>query len=134
MDNMTEYKKLHKRAERQLKSGQREDMIDNRFNVDFKSKKSAIPQFKKYYKDKIRNKDQDIIFNLCLDLLTLIEDDKSVIQLEGTYIKTSTGIIKENPARKALKEDIKQFISTLESLNNSLLEEEDEDLDSWLNE
>lgn len=134
MDNMTEYKKIHKRAERELKSGKREDLIDCRFIIDFKSKRSAIPKFKKYYKDKLTNSEQELLFSLCIDMLMLIENDKSLIEQEGVFTKNCTGVIKVHPAKKELKEDIKVFMNTLESLNNSLnIEVEDDDLDSWLN-
>ncbi|WP_270670277.1 hypothetical protein [Paraclostridium bifermentans] len=134
MPSSNEYYKEYRRAERAMKSGERKNMIDNKYIIDFKSKKSEIPKFKKYYKDKLINKEQELLFALCLDLLILIEDDKYVIEKEGTYVKTSTGVLKVNPAKKEMKEDVKVFMSTLEALNQSLtIEDDDEDLESWLN-
>ncbi|GAA0863561.1 hypothetical protein GCM10008917_13510 [Paraclostridium tenue] len=116
-----------------MKNGDREDMIDTKILVEFKTKKITLAQFKKYYKNRLTNKEQELIFNNCLDLLTLIENNKKILELEGTYIKNVTGVLKVNPAKKELREDLKTFTNMLTILNATINQEDNEDMDVWLN-
>lgn len=125
--NSNEYQKQYMKASREMKAGEREDLIDKKFIVEFKSKKSSIPQFKKFYKDKIETKEQEIIFNNCLDSLQLIEDCKKGIELEGLYTKNVTGNLKINPLNKELRDNISSFTKLL-CLLHDLLEPEDENV------
>ncbi|KGJ49831.1 hypothetical protein KD33_07820 [Clostridium sp. NCR] len=124
MASSNEYYKHYRRGERELKSGEREDLIDKKFVVEFKSKKSSIPQFKKFYKDKIKTKEQELIFNNCLDALQLIESCKKGIELEGLYTKNVTGNLKINPLNKELRDNILSFTKLLYLLHD-LLEPDD---------
>ncbi|WP_270940891.1 hypothetical protein [Romboutsia lituseburensis] len=118
MSSSNEYYKEYRRAERDVKKGNREDMIDSKSEIEFKSKDISIAQFKKYYKDKIENKEQEYIFNNCLDLIVLIADSKRNLETEGVYIKNATGTIKVNPAQKELRENLKAFTNLLSVLHN----------------
>lgn len=133
--NGKEYQKIYKRAERDFKSGKREDMIDDRIEVNFKSKKITLKHFKDFYKDKLKTKEQEFIFNNCLDLISLIESSKMALELEGSFLKNATGILKVNPAMKELRENLKAFTNMLELLHQLTLEsDEDGSLEGWLNE
>ncbi|SCI75381.1 Uncharacterised protein [uncultured Clostridium sp.] len=133
LSSSNEYYKEYRRAERDCKSGKREDLIDERSVIEFKSKKITVTQFKKYYKDRLKSKEQELIFGNCLDLLTLIENNKQILEIEGTYIKNATGTLKVNPAKKELREDLKAFTTMLTILNATASVDEDESLEDWLN-
>lgn len=136
MASTKEYYKEYRKAERDCKSGKREDMIDERQVIEFGGKKITVPQFKKYYKDRIKNKEQEYIFNNCLDLITLIQSDKDCLAKEGAYITNATGTLKVNPATKELRENLKAFNSQLSLLHELLGGTEDkkeETLDEWVN-
>ena len=118
MPSTNEYYKEYRRAERDVKRGNREDMIDDRAEIEFKSNKVSVAEFKEFYEEKLENKEQEYIFNNCLDLIVLIADSKKALEREGTYIKNATGSIKVNPALKELRENIKAFTSLLSVLHN----------------
>lgn len=126
MPSSNEYYKQYRRAERDIKRGNREDMIDDRSEVKFKSGNISIEEFEEFYKSKLENKEQEYIFNNCLDLIVLIADSKKTLEEEGVYIKNATGIIKVNPAQKELRENIKAFTNLLGILHNLTEPEEKE--------
>lgn len=134
MSSSNKYYKDYRRAEREMKNGERNDMIDDRVEIRFKSKKITLKHFKDLYKEKLKTKEQEYLFNNCLDLITLIDNNKKVLESEGTYIKNASGVLKVNPAKKELREDLKAFSSMITLLNQTLVGEEDEDLEGWLNE
>lgn len=118
MPSSKEYYKQYRRAERDIKRGNREDMIDDRSEIKFKSGDISIEEFEEFYKSKLENKEQEYIFNNCLDLIVLISDSKKTLEEEGVYIKNATGVIKVNPAQKELRENIKAFTNLLGVLHN----------------
>lgn len=113
MPSNNEYYKEYRTAEREVKSGKRENMIDETTPIKFDSKQVTTSQFKKHYKDRIDNKEVEYIFNNCLDLITLIQSDKDCLAKEGAYIKNCTGTMKVNPAQKELRENLKIFNAQL---------------------
>lgn len=132
MPSTNEYYKEYRKGERAVKNGDREDLTDKIYAIKFSSKNISISQFKKIYKPRIQNKEQQYIFNNCIDLIELIQSTKECLEQEGTYIKNCTGTLKVNPAQKELRENLKAFNTQLELLNNILPEEDEEELDDWL--
>ncbi|MDK2587454.1 hypothetical protein QOZ83_16565 [Romboutsia sedimentorum] len=126
MSSSNEYYKEYRRAERDVKSGKRDDLIDDRIEVDFKSKKITHNHLKKLYKYRLETKEHEYIFNNCLDLISLIESSKIALEQEGAYIKNATGVIKVNPAQKELRENLKAFTNTLSVLHELLKPVEEE--------
>lgn len=124
MPSDKEYYKEYRRAERDFKSGKREDMIDKRYPIEFKGKKNSLAKFKKYYRDKIETDNQQIVFNTCVDLLTMIDAYKLSIELDGLAIKHATGTIKINPLNKELRDTIKSFTTNLAMLEDMLTPDE----------
>lgn len=120
MPSSNKYYKEYRRAERDFKSGKRENMIDDKIEVDFKSKKITHNHLKKLYKDRLETKEHEYIFNNCLDLISLIESSKLALEQEGAYVKNATGVIKVNPAQKELRENLKAFTNLLIILHNLL--------------
>lgn len=129
------YYKEYRRAERLVKKGERENMIDLNYQIKFKSKTITVDQFSKYYKTKIKNKEQQLIFNNCLDLIDLINSSKECLESEGTYIKNATGTLKVNPGQKELRENLKAFNSQLQLLHTLLSQTPNETtLEGWLDD
>lgn len=114
-----EYYKEYMKGYRKAKKD--EAIMENENKVEFQSKKISIAQFRKHYKDKIENKEQELIFGNCLDLLVLIDNYKKAIEEEGTHYKNTTGNIKINPVVKEHRDTIKSFTNLLCVLH-SLLE------------
>lgn len=122
-----EYYKNYMKGYRKKKKEKLENN-EEEFNskIEFKSKNISIAQFKKHYKGKLENKEQELIFNNCLDLITLIDEYKQAIEKEGTYYKNTTGNIKINPIVKEHRDTIKSFTSLLCILRELLEPEEKE--------
>lgn len=117
MPSTNDYYRSYRQAERDMKNGNREDLIDDKYGIVFNSKQIKLSQFIKFYKDKIINKEQEHIFNSCLDLLDLINASKECLKKEGAYTKNATGTLKVNPAQKELRENIKSFSAQLRLLH-----------------
>lgn len=133
MPSTKEYYTQHKRGQRAIKRGEREDLKDKTYNVKFGTNKINLSHFKKLYKDKIRDKQQEYVFNICLDLIELIKSAKECLEVEGAYVRNITGTLKVNPAQKELRENLKAFNTQFEVLNNMFTEEE-LSLDDWLDD
>lgn len=119
-----EYYKEYMKGYRKAKKD--ETIIESKNKIEFKSKNISIAQFRKHYKDKLKNKEQELIFNNCLDLITLIDEYKQAIEKEGTYYKNTTGNIKINPIVKEHRDTIKSFTNLLCTLHDLLEPEEKE--------
>lgn len=136
MPSDNSYYKEYRQAERDVAKGKRENMIDDTKLIKFDCKQISVAQFKRYYKDRIENKEQEYIFNNCLDLITLIESDKKCLAEEGAYIKNVTGTLKVNPAQKELRENLKAFNSQLSLLHELLIPKQEvkkqTNIGSWL--
>ncbi|OOM76586.1 hypothetical protein [Clostridium sp. BL-8] len=133
MPSTQEYNTKYKKEHRAFQNGDREDLLEEKFQIKFNSKNISISQFKKHYKEKIENKEQEFIFNNCITLIDLILSDKSCLESEGAYVKNVTGTLKVNPATKELRENLKAFNSQLALLHTLLNTDKEEDLDGWLN-
>lgn len=119
LDSYTnDYHKKYMKGYRRANKG--DCMVENTSKIEFKSTKISLAKFKKHYKDKIDNKEQELIFNNCLDLIILIEDCKKAIEEEGNYYKNTTGVLKVNPLVKELRENIKSFTNLLGILHDLL--------------
>ena len=134
MPSSKEYYTTYRRGERAAKNGERDDLIDDRIEVKFKSKKINLKKFKGFYKEKIKTKEQEYIFNNCLDLIDLINSSKECLEKEGAFTKNCTGTLKVNPAQKELRENLKAFTNILSLLHElTTSENDDEDLEGLLN-
>lgn len=133
MPSIQEYNTKYKKEHRASQNGDREDLLEEKFQIKFNSKNVSISQFKKHYKEKIENKEQEFIFNNSITLIYLILSDKSCLESEGAYVKNVTGTLKVNPATKELRENLKAFNSQLALLHTLLNTDKEEDLDGWLN-
>lgn len=134
MPSTNEYYKEYRKATRQVERGEREDLIDVVHEVKFNTKSITPTAFKNVFKGKIETKEQELILNNCLDLISMINASKECLALEGAYVKNVTGSLKVNPAQKELRENLKAFNSQLELLNRVLIKEEKFDLSGWLDE
>lgn len=131
--NSNEYDKIYKRAYRSMKSGEEENMIAGSYDIKFGTKKITPSKFKKTFGDKIRDANQQNIFNYCIDLINLIATAKECLEQEGVYIVNKTGALKVNPAQKELRENLKAFNTQFEVLVNTFGEEQ-VDLSKWLDD
>lgn len=129
-----EYFKQYKRAQREVAKGTRDSMVNKNVAVEFKTKKISVAKFKKNYKDKLTEEAHVYLFNSCLDLIDLINSAKECLEKEGAYIKGATGALKVNPAQKELRENLKIFSKTLFLLDNLLNDNDEIDLNKWLEE
>lgn len=120
MPSSNEYYKQYRRAERDLKNGNRDDLIEDKIEIKFKSKNINLKYFKDYYKDKLKTKEQEYIFNNCLDLIELIKSSKQCLEQEGAFSKNCTGSLKVNPAQKELRENLKALTNLLSVLHDLL--------------
>lgn len=135
MASSKEYYKQYRRGERSMKNDNRDDLVDSKTVIKFKSREIKLSQFKKIYKDKIKNKEQEYLFNICLDLIELIKSSKECLEVEGAFVKNCTGALKTNPAQKELRENLKAFTSTLTLLHDlTMTNSEEENLEGWLND
>lgn len=132
--NNKEHDKLYQKLKYEIKTGRRDSMNENTYTTSF-TVNIKPSQLKKAYKDKIETEEQKLLLGNALVLVDLIQSSKECLEAEGVYTKTSTGLVKENPAQKALRENIKALTVMLDTLNKSIEENkktEDMDLDKWL--
>lgn len=134
MPSTNEYYKEYRRASREVERGDRENLVDVIHEVKFSTKSITPAVFKNVFKKQIETKEQELILNNCVDLVSMINASKECLALEGAYIKNATGTLKVNPAQKELRENLKAFNSQLELLNRVLKKDEEIDLTGWLDE
>lgn len=134
MPSTNEYYREYRRAARQVESGEREDLTDVIHEIKFGTKSITPNVFKNVFKGRIETKEQELILNNCLDLISMVNAAKECLAIEGAYVKNVTGSLKVNPAQKELRENLKAFNTQLELLNRVLVKEEDDDLGAWLDE
>lgn len=134
MPSTNDYYREYRRASRQVERGEREDLTDVIHEVKFSTKTISPTVFKNVFKEKIETKEQELILNNCLDLISMINASKECLATEGAYIKNATGSLKVNPAQKELRENLKAFNNQLEILNRVLVKDEKFDLEGWLDE
>lgn len=134
MPSTNEYYKEYRRAARQVDKGERDDLIDFVHEVKFSTKSITPTVFKNVFKGRIETKEQELILNNCLDLISIINAAKECLDIEGAYVKNATGTLKVNPAQKELRENLKAFNSQLELLNNVLKKDDKIDLAGWLDD
>lgn len=134
MPSTNEYYREYRKASRQVDKGERDDLIDVIHEVKFSTKSITPTAFKNVFKGKIETKEQELILNNCMDLISMINASKECLTIEGAYVKNVTGSLKVNPAQKELRENLKAFNSQLEILNRVLVKDEKFDLVGWLDE
>lgn len=113
-----------------------ESMTDEIYTVDFNADIKST-QLKKAYKGKIETDEQKLLLGNAIVIVGLIQSCKACLEQEGAYIKTATGLVKENPAQKSLRENVKALTVLLDTLNKSIQankKNEVFDLDKWLDE
>lgn len=111
-------------------------MTDEIYTVDFNADIKST-QLKKAYKGKIETDEQKLLLGNAIVIVGLIQSCKACLEQEGAYIKTATGLVKENPAQKSLRENVKALTVLLDTLNKSIQankKNEVFDLDKWLDE
>ncbi|MEG1929444.1 MAG: hypothetical protein RR090_12655 [Niameybacter sp.] len=94
-------------------------------------------QLKKAYKGRIETDDQKLLLSNALVIIDLMQSCKKSLEADGAYIKTATGLVKENPAQKSLRENVKALTVLLDTLNKSILANKKGDifdLEKWLDE
>lgn len=132
--NSNEYDKIYKRAYRGMKNADSEEgLIAGSYDIKFGTKKVSPSKFKKVFKDKIKDANQQNMFNYLMDLMDLITTAKQCLEEEGVYIVTKTGQIKNNPAQKELRENLKAFNSMFDAFVSTFAEEQI-DLTAWLDD
>lgn len=134
MASPKEYHRGYRRAQREVLNGERENLTEIIHEVKFGTREYNINSFKKLYKDRITNKEQELTLNNCLDLLSMINAAKNCLEQEGAFVKNATGSLKVNPAQRELRDSLKAFNLQLEILNNMLGSNEDDDLSGWLDD
>lgn len=130
----TNNKEYMKRYQRQYRKGVAPNMIENIYKPKLNTK-ITTSQIKKIYKDKITTDDEQVLLNSALVIVELIETSRKCLEQEGVYIKTVTGLIKENPSQKAIRDNLKALTSILNELNTLIIsnkENEPFDLEKWL--
>lgn len=113
-----------------------ESMTDEIYTVDFNADIKPT-QLKKAYKGKIETDEQKLLLGNAIVIVGLIQSCKACLEQEGAYIKTATGLVKENPAQKSLRENVKALTVLLDTLNKSIQANKKNelfDLDKWLDE
>lgn len=132
--NSNEYDRIYKRAYRSMKNSEGEEgLIAGSYDIKFGTKKISPSKFKKVFKEKIKDASQQNMFNYLMDLMDLIATAKSCLEEEGVYIVTKTGQIKNNPAQKELRENLKAFNSMFDAFVSTFAEEQI-DLTAWLDD
>lgn len=130
--NQKNYMRIYQKNRRAGKEV--ESMTEEIYKIGFSSKITTA-QLKKAYKDKITTDEEKVLLINALSLVELIQVSKQCLDNEGVYTRTATGLVKENPAQKSLRENIKSLISVLDALNK-LIEsnkiEDEVDLEKWL--
>lgn len=132
--NNKEYDRQYQKLKYEMETGKREDMLENVTTIDFIGDIKPN-QLKKAYKGKIETDEQKLLLNNALVIVDLIQSCKKSLETDGVYTKTLTGLVKENPAQKSLRENVKTLTVLIEALNKSILtnKKEDElDLEKWL--
>ena len=76
-----------------------DDMQDNIYQAEWTADIKP-QQLKKAYKGKIETEEHKLLFNNALILVNLIQASKTCLEAEGVYIKTITGLVKENPRHR----------------------------------
>ena len=92
--NSNEYDRLYKKREYDIKKGKAKDMTLEKKLLTFTNEPLSIIEFKNFYKDKLDNKEQELIFNNCLNLIDMINKSRECLEEEGMYIKNVTGTLK----------------------------------------
>lgn len=134
--NNKDHDRAYQKAKYEMKTGKRESMTDETYNITFNADIKPS-QLKKAYKGKITTDDEKLLLSNALVLVDLIQASKTCLEAEGVYIKTATGLVKENPAQKALRDNVKAFTVLIDTLNKSIRAnkpEEKFDLNKWLDE
>lgn len=132
-----EYHKNYKKEQRKLKeeTGLTPSMVNNIFKAKFSTKKLKVNEFKKHYEPQIRNKEQQLILENCINLIDLINMSKEFLEQQGLYTTNVSGIIRPNPASKELRDILKSFTIQLKLLQELLGKKEtDVDIEGWLND
>ncbi|EHN13120.1 hypothetical protein [Clostridium sporogenes] len=133
--NSNEYDRLYKKREYDIKKGKAKDMTLEKKLLTFTNEPLSIIEFKNFYKDKLDNKEQELIFNNCLNLIDMINKSRECLEEEGMYIKNVTGTLRANPAGKELRECLKAFNIQLKLLHELLCEKEAKfDANKWLDD
>ncbi|MEG1297207.1 MAG: hypothetical protein RSD02_12645 [Niameybacter sp.] len=115
---------------------ERESMTDEITSVNFTTDIKPS-QLKKAYKGRIETDDQKLLLSNALVIIDLMQSCKKSLEADGAYIKTATGLVKENPAQKSLRENVKALTVLLDTLNKSILANKKGDifdLEKWLDE
>lgn len=134
--NNKEHDRVYQKLKREIMAGKRESMTDTIYQANWTADVKP-QQLKKAYKGKIETDEQKLLFSNALVMVDLIQASKTCLEAEGVYIKTATGLIKENPAQKALRDNVKALTVLLDTLNKSIQANKKDDvfdLDSWLEE
>lgn len=134
--NNKAHDRTYQKLKYEIKTGKRDSMIDEVTSVNFTADIKPS-QLKKAYKGKIETDEQKLLLSNALVIIDLMQSCKKSLEQDGAYIKTATGLVKENPAQKSFRENVKALTVLLDTLNKSILDnKKDEvfDLDKWLDE
>lgn len=134
--NNKDHDRLYQKLKYEVETGKRESMIENIYEIAFTGDVKAT-QLKRAYKDHITTDEERLLLSNALVLADLIRASKTCLETEGVYIRTATGLIKENPAQKALRDNIKAFTVLLDTLNKTIKANKQGDkidLDKWLDD
>ncbi len=128
-----EYYKNYKRAARQ-KAKEPKSKSQNQ-GITFKGKKINVKKFEAAYKERVKDDaTKTFMYLMVLDLVPLIAESKACIEKYGAFTFSATGMLKENPAQKSLRENTKAFVATLEKLDDMLGADDKPDINSWLDD